>query len=193
MYLGKTRIFITKFISIVLISGSSLLLFITICGFFMDLSEKISGTMESEVFAYQMGIWIPLAIFCGLILALSIFMIKFAGEAFYFNSVFESDADGVLSVEKTALMFGMVPVKFMKLFNRLVRFGYLKNCTISNESGELSIVLNNGKKKVDQKFDVIQCPHCGAANDIKLGFVEKCKYCGNKLQENESDDAEVKK
>lgn len=183
MYLGKTRIFITKFISVVLICIHGLLLFIAVCGFFMDISGKISGTVTAEEFAQQMSICIPLAAGCGFIIAMSIYMIKFAGEAFYFNSIFENDPDGIIPVEKTARIYGMVPIKYIKLFNRLVKWGYLKNCTISNESGELSIVLNNGRKKTEQKFDVIQCPHCGAANDIKLGFVEKCRYCGNKLDD----------
>ncbi len=192
MYLGKTKIALKKVIAVLLIIFSGFFVFIGVCGVFLASSRLING-IEKEKYSEYLYVYIVLIISFGMLLGISINMFRLAGKANKFNSIFENDPDGQLSVEKTALLFGMPVFKFVKLFDKLVKKGYLVNCSLDNSGEQLLIVLNNGGRSTQQKFDIINCPHCGAANDIKLGFVEKCKYCGNKLPENEADDAEVKK
>ncbi len=187
MYLGKTKIALKKVISVLLIIFSGFFVFIGVCGVFMASSRLING-IEKEKYSEYMAVYIVLIIGFGILLCISINMLRLAGKANKFNSIFENDPDGKLSVEKTSLLFGMPVFKFVKLFDKLVKKGYLVNCSLNNSGEQLLIVLNNGGRSTQQKFDIINCPNCGAPNEVKLGFVEKCSYCGNKLVGNNTAD-----
>lgn len=181
MYLSKNRILLSNLLSAAMIMVSSFFIFIGFVGVGLVISWF---TGSDEYFRRNESVGEYLAVYIGLLLVFGVLMtagirrLILAGKARKFNSLFENDPDGVISLEKAAGLFGMPVHKFVSLFDRLVKKGFLVNCSLSNPDNPV-IVLNNGAATAEERFDVIHCPNCGAPNQIKLGFVEICRYCGS--------------
>ncbi len=103
------------------------------------------------------------------------------GLAKKFNAVFENYSDGEVSVDILTRIFNMPANKVIKQFNMLLKNGYLVKCTL-DYSGEMKIILNNGARTIQERFSIVQCPVCGASNNVKVGFIQKCKYCGSEIR-----------
>lgn len=182
MYLSKGKLLFSQLFSWAVILSSAFMMFLGISGIGLCISAMNGNyiVVQEDEIGSHLAVYIGFIIVPGCFLLWAVRTLILSGKAYKFNSFFESDPDGVLSVEKTARLFGKPVDKFIDLFSKLVKKGFLINCSLENPD-EPVIVLNNGAKTVEGKFDIAQCPSCGASNNIKLGFVENCKYCGAKL------------
>jgi len=175
MFLSKPKIIISNIISFLLIIFSGQSIFIASFGIFQVVFDASShpGT--------DLSVGIPT-----LLLSLAVFMLALKIQinirrAYKFNRIFENASNGEIIVKDTAMLLGISPDKFMKRFIHLTGAGYLINCCVSNTENP-SITLNNGSPN---QFDVINCPACGAANKIRVGFEKKCEYCGSLLKKDQ--------
>lgn len=101
MYLSKRRIIVSYLISIALLLSSGFFLFIGVTGIFMY-SSQIPG--EEDRIALQglkesLGVCVGMIVFFTPILIVGICKLKMVGKANKFNSLFENDPDGTVSVE----------------------------------------------------------------------------------------------
>lgn len=181
MYLGKQKIAMEYGYATLLFMLSGFFLFIAVVGIFMY-SSQIPG--EEDRIALQglkesLGVCVGMIVFFTPILIVGICKLKMVGKANKFNSLFENDPDGTVSVENAARLCGMTISKFVDVFSKLVRKGLLVNCSLDNPDNPV-ISLNNGADSADEKFDIVHCPSCGAPNKVKIGFVDECRYCGSK-------------
>lgn len=173
MYIQRNKLFIYNLISIAMIIFGGFFSFIFILAALLELTND--GMNMNNVI-----ITCITAVLCIIILIIGMRRFRFSGNTNKFNSTFENDSDGILSVNKTAQLYGMTEQQFVILFNRLVKKGFLINCSLENQE-DFVIVLNNGADSADKKFDIVKCPNCGGNNQIKIGFVQECKFCGSKV------------
>lgn len=188
MYLSKSKLLFSQIVSWVTVLWTAFGVFLGITGIGLCISAMNGNytviredEIESHFAAYIAFVIVP-----GAFLIWAVKNLGLTGKAYKFNTLFEGDPDGVISVEKIAVLFGMPVHKFVTVFDKLLKKGYITNCTLENPDNPM-IVLNNGAKTVEGKFDIAQCPSCGASNNIKLGFVESCKFCGAKLTEDNTE------
>lgn len=184
MYLSKRKLLFSQLFSWIIILATAFIILLGISGIGLCISAMngdYSVVQEDEIGSH-LAVYIGFIIVPGCFLLWAVRTLILSGKAYKFNSLFEADPDGVVSVEKTARLFGKPVDKFIDLFGKLVKKGFLINCSLENPD-EPVIVLNNGAEKVEDRFDVVKCPSCGAPNNIRLGFVGNCKYCSSKLTE----------
>lgn len=175
MYIKKSKILFSNFLSVIFILVSGFFAFISLVGIFSAFAGEYT-----QSFGETISIFFTLLFLCIAIIWLSIRRISLANKANKFNSIFENDHDGVVDAEKTASLFALNEKNFIGLFDKLVKKGYLINCSL-DFNDKLVIVLNNGGQTAQQRFDLAYCENCGASTSVKIGFVEKCPYCGSKL------------
>ncbi len=188
MYLSKGKIAISNAVAVILLLLSTPFIFLSVVGISMGISDLLGMTEridDGEEFSFIIVYVAMIAIF-GTIAILSIKRIRLAGTAKKFNSFFESDPDGTISLESIARLMGKSVYDTSELFTNLVKKGYLINCTLQNPDRPI-IVLNNGAKTATERFNSICCPNCGGVNVIKRDFVERCCYCGTSLSEHQSE------
>ncbi len=182
MYLSKGRLTISQLIAWAMILGCAFVIFLGISG----VGLCISALNGSDRYFEEDEIGSALAVYIGFIIVPGVFMffavrtLKLAGKAYKFNSLFENDPDGVISVENASRLFGKTVAEVAELFDKLIKKGYLKNCSLQNPDKPV-FILNNGAETVEERYDIIHCPNCGAPNSVKYGFVEQCQYCGSKV------------
>ncbi len=100
------------------------------------------SVMGSEAMTDSTGFYVAvLCVFAG-ILVLGINNCIQIGRANRFNSLFQGDTDGTLSVRQTAVLFHMPPRRCLKQFDALIRRGYLVNCHLEQD-GEPVIILHH--------------------------------------------------
>lgn len=174
MYLGKVKILLSKFISVIFILGSAFFIFISIVG----ICSAFAGEY-AQSFIESLSVFFSLLSFCIVIIWFSVKRIRLANKAQKFNSIFEND-HGIIEADKIAKLFSLDEKKLIELFDKLVKKGYLVNCSLDFQD-KIVIVINNGARTAQQKFDLVYCANCGASASVKLGFVEKCSYCGSKI------------
>lgn len=176
MYLSALKILISKVIfSVILLISSSFVFFATI-GLFIEIF-----TMDEGNSYLGLGVAIGMLVF---FIPISIFAIRSilkTGLAKKFNAVFENYSDGEVPVDILTRIFNMPTDKVIKQFNMLLKNGYLVKCTLDYK-GEMKIILNNGARTIQERFSIVQCPVCGASNNVKVGFVQACKYCGSEIK-----------
>lgn len=176
MYINKNKLFIYELISVAMIIISGFFTFIFLLAVCLEFT---SDTLHID----NIVITVFSVICCILILIVGIHRFKFSGNVNKFNNIFENDPDGILSVKKTAHIFGITEQEFANLFYKLTKKGFLTNCSLDNQE-DFVIVLNNGSTTVEERFDIVICPNCNANNSIKIGFVQECKFCGAKISNN---------
>lgn len=93
-----------------------------------------------------------------------------------FGKYFETCEDGLVSMEKAALIFNMKQQRFFVTFLDCLGKGFLKNCSVFTEDPTF-ILLENGGKSIKDKFAIVHCQKCGAPGVIRIGFENTCKYC----------------
>lgn len=173
MYVNRNKLFIYNLISIAMIILGGFFSFIFLLAVCLELTNDTLH-MDNIIIT---GL---AAIFCIIVLVIGIKRIRFSGNANKFNNAFENDPDGILFVSKTAQLYGMTEQQFTNLFHKLTKKGFLINCSLENQE-DFVIILNNGGKTAEDKFDIVQCPNCGGNNQIKIGFVQECRFCGSKI------------
>lgn len=181
MFLSKRKLLFSQLISWFTVLWTAFGVFLGITGIglcFSAMNGNYTVMREDEIESH-LAAYIAFVIVPGAFLIWAVKNLRLAGKAYKFNTFFEGDPDGVLSVEKTAVLFGMPVHKFVDVFDKLLKKGYLKNCTLENPDNPV-ISLNNGADSADEKFDIVHCPSCGAPNKVKIGFVDECRYCGSK-------------
>ena len=182
MYLQKGKIFVSQLLAWIMILFHAFWVFMGFVGIGMCISA-LGGNdkyFEPDEAGTYMAVYSLFVVIPGFIMFLGIRTLRLCGKANKFNSLFESDPDGELSAERTARLFNMPLSKLISLFDKLVKKGYLKNCSLRNPDNPV-FVLNNGAETVEERYDIVHCPNCGAPNSVKYGFVEQCQYCGSKV------------
>ncbi|MBQ8296889.1 MAG: hypothetical protein IJX77_03810 [Ruminococcus sp.] len=183
MYLSKSRIIITQLFSWIIIFGSVFLCFLGISGVGLVISA-IGGErkyMEENEIPSSLAVYIGFIAVGAGFLIWAIRNLRLAGKANKINSIFESDKDGIIDIAGTSRRLGMSEENFIALFDKLVSKGYLIDCSMELEPA-LRIVLNNGAKNAEDLFEVVSCPGCGAPQTVKVGYVERCPYCGSDIK-----------
>ncbi len=188
MYLSKAKIVLSNIVSAAMLLLSGFFIFVGAFGILLVLLEVLgfSDSLDDDriiqyfvTYLAFLGFFIPLAM-------IAVKKIALTGKAKRFNSLFESDPDGVISLERAAKLFGEPVHELADLFEQLVGKGYLVNCALQNPDNPV-FVLNNGAKTATERFNSICCPNCGGVNVIKRDFVERCCYCGASLSEHQSE------
>ncbi len=99
------------------------------------------------------------------------------------NGLFEQDEDGYLPLGDLAVKCGMMEYKLSKRLEELMRRGYLQKCAL--ERGQHArVVLQIQQGHAVERTIGVTCPHCGAPNTARVGFVCKCEYCGVEIPYN---------
>lgn len=182
MYLGRKKIFVSQLISWAVILFHTIWVFMGCVGIGLCV-DSLAGNdryFEPDEAGAYLSVYSFLIFVPGFFMYLGIRTLILTGKAKKFNSIFESDPDGELSAEKTARLFNMPLPKLINLFDKLVKKGYLINCSLRDPDCPM-FVLNNGAKTLKERYDIIHCPNCGAPNSVKYGFIEECQYCGSKI------------
>ncbi len=97
------------------------------------------------------------------------------------NHMLEQDEDGLIPIADIAQQLGMEQRHFLRIFIDAVGKAQLRRCSIYPEDPTY-IILDNGSLKIKERFRATHCKVCGAANVIRLGLDEHCKYCGSKIE-----------
>ncbi len=179
MYLSKVKIIFSNIVSSVLLLISSFFIFIGIIGFFIELFGFLgaSNSEDRSGWGQGLGIAVGVLLFFGSMFVISLARFRFAGKANKFNNVFENNRDGEIPLSSASGMFGITEKKFKKLFDRMIKKGYLVNCYIEY-SGIPRIILKN----ISEQFVALKCPNCGASNNIKKGQTGICEYCHSEIE-----------
>ena len=141
MYVNKNKLFIYNLFSVAMILAGGFFSFIFLLALCLELTGDKLHTDNIVITGLT-------AICCVIILIIGIIRIRFSGNINKFNNLFENDPDGILSVNKTAQLYGMTESKFTILFHKFIRKGFLINCSLENQE-DFVIVLNNGGKTAD--------------------------------------------
>lgn len=183
MYLSKSKILFSNIISTVIVLISGFFLFIGLIGFFMEVFTFSEAVTRWEIIDAKesLAVAIGILIFFGVTMIIGIKRFRLTAKARKFNSIFENDSDGIILVSSISRVFGKSDALFMSLFDKLVKKGYLVNCYIAIDDVP-KIILANGKINVSERFATLNCSNCGATNSVRVGFVEKCKYCGSEIK-----------
>ncbi|MBE6861446.1 MAG: zinc ribbon domain-containing protein [Ruminococcus sp.] len=182
MYLSKNKLLFSQLVSWITVLWTAFGIFLGIVGIGLCISAMNGNynVIEEDEIESHFAVYIAFIIVPGAFLIWAVRNLKLAGKANKFNSMFESDPDGVISAERASRLFGKNVYELTDLFDKLVKKGYLINCSLQNPDNPV-FVLNNGAETVEERYDIIHCPNCGAPNSVKYGFIEQCQYCGSKV------------
>ena len=183
MYLSKGKILFSNIVSTIIILISSFFLFIGLIGLFMEIFTFSDAVTRWEINSAKesLAVAIGMLIFFSITMIIGIKRFTLTGKARKFNNIFEKDSDGIILVSSISRVFGKSDTLFISLFDKLIKKGYLVNCYIEIDDVP-KIVLANGKITVSESFATLNCSNCGAPNSVRIGFVEKCKYCGSEIK-----------
>lgn len=181
MYLSKGKILFSQLVSWLTILLTAFIILLGIVGIGLCISAMNGNysIMREDEIESHLAAYIAFIIVPGAFLIWAVKNLRLSGKAYKFNSLFENDPDGTVSVENASKLCGMTVSRFVDVFSKLVKKGFLINCSLENPDNPV-ISLNNGADSADEKFDIVHCPSCGAPNKVKIGFVEECRYCGSK-------------
>ena len=99
-----------------------------------------------------------------------------------YNSIFECDRDGVVTISELTKQMGKATPKILSELERLLEKGYLCNCSLQ-KTGQPCIILSNGRADIDGSgFVNVVCDICGGTTRIRAGSSGKCEYCGKALE-----------
>lgn len=100
------------------------------------------------------------------------------------SSYFMRYPEGLVPIAEVASFMNMKVNRFFRVFMECRGRGYLINCSVFADDPTF-IILENGEKEIKNKFAIIHCKQCSAPNAIRLGFENKCKYCGTVVDSSE--------
>ena len=84
--------------------------------------------------------------------------------------------DSVLPFDTLGSVVGIKNAQ--KVLIRLADTGYLQNMGIDHEHRCIVLMAENDRKEI---FVSVQCPNCGAKNNVVKGRHSKCKFCDQVL------------
>ncbi len=149
------------------------------------LSFAVARYIEGKDRLSTIMMFIALMVITSAAIIIPALKLRLCGLATKFSGIFENDADGIVALSYVSKVFGQSQSKLIKTFDKLLRKGYLKNCTLGEQYGEPAFFLSNGAKSIDERFKVVKCQHCGAFSEIKVGFTQACPSCGGPLESRE--------
>ena len=99
-----------------------------------------------------------------------------------YNSIFECDRDGVVTISELTKQTGKAASKILSELERLLEKGYLCNCSLQ-KSGQQCVILSDGTAdKDDSGFVNVVCDICGGTTRLRAGSSGVCEYCGKALK-----------
>lgn len=99
-----------------------------------------------------------------------------------YNSIFECDRDGVVTISELTKQTGKASSKILSELERLLEKGYLCNCSLQ-KSGQQCVILSDGTAgKDDSGFVNVVCDICGGTTRLRAGSSGRCEYCGKALK-----------
>lgn len=99
-----------------------------------------------------------------------------------YDGILSNDPDGFLPARVVARALGLTEEKVISDIRFLCKFYLLRNCSLEQRDAGMMIVLSQNAKAQEQTRTVI-CPHCGAKNLVRAGFVSGCSFCAGGLDE----------
>ena len=99
-----------------------------------------------------------------------------------YNSIFECDRDGVVTISELTKQTGKATAQILSELERLVEKGYLCNCSLQ-KNGQPCVLLSDGRADIDGSgFVNVVCDICGGTTRLRAGSSGKCEYCGKALE-----------
>ena len=99
-----------------------------------------------------------------------------------YNSIFECDRDGVVTISELTKQTGKTTAKILSELERLLEKGYLCNCSLQ-KNGQPCVMLSDGSAERDGSgFVNVVCDVCGGTTRLRAGSSGRCEYCGKALQ-----------
>ena len=99
-----------------------------------------------------------------------------------YNSIFECDRDGVVTISELTKQMGKATPKILSELEWLLEKGYLCNCSLQ-KTGQPCIILSDGRADIDGSgFVNVVCDICGGTTRLRAGSSGKCEYCGKALE-----------
>ncbi|MBQ5310595.1 MAG: hypothetical protein ILP19_00925 [Oscillospiraceae bacterium] len=140
---------------------------------------------ENQETPDDVGMNIAMGVMFGVFLAISVLMIvvglrmgKRIKRSMFYNSVFESDADGIVEKQELIDQTGMQIFDIMKELDALITKNYLKNCALRRGSDPAVMLTVENAVAGLLETVVIKCPACGGTLEIRKGSSTTCEYCG---------------
>ncbi len=113
---------------------------------------------------------------------LTIRNLKICGIATKLSSIFDTDADGIVSVQYASRVLRISQNKLLWAFDKGVAKEFLQNCSIGEKNGEAIFILKNGLGGgADKQVKTVKCSNCGAFSEVRIGFSNTCSFCGAPL------------
>ncbi len=98
-----------------------------------------------------------------------------------YNSIFECDRDGIVTISELTKQTGKATSKILSELERLLEKGYLCNCSLQ-KNGQPCVILSDGRADIDGSgFVNVVCGICGGTTRLRAGSSGKCEYCGKAL------------
>lgn len=99
-----------------------------------------------------------------------------------YNSIFECDRDGVVTISELTKQTGKATSKILSELERLLEKGYLCNCSLQ-KNGQPCVLLSDGTAAGNGAgFVNVVCDICGGTTRLRAGSSGRCEYCGSALQ-----------
>lgn len=149
----------------------------------------------------DMSVWGPILTSLCIMFVIYLFVTKtykFVQNANLYVNSFREDVDGYIKISDLAFYVGQNETVVINNFSKLLKKGYIVNCTIENKNNINYIVLNNSILKQAMKenteinemvmedikdFNTLKnykCPNCGNSMEIRDVNNVVCKYCRSK-------------
>lgn len=98
-----------------------------------------------------------------------------------YNSIFECDTDGVVTISELTNQAGKASPQILSELERLLEKGYLCNCSLQ-KTGQPRVILSDGTAAKDGSgFVNVVCDVCGGTTRLRAGSSGRCEYCGSAL------------
>lgn len=99
-----------------------------------------------------------------------------------YNSIFECDRDGIVTIAELGKQTGKANANILSELERLIEKGYLCNCSLQKK-GQPCVMLSDGSAEGDGSgFVNAVCDICGGTTRLRAGSSGRCEYCGKALQ-----------
>lgn len=99
-----------------------------------------------------------------------------------YNSIFECDRDGVVTISELTKQTGKATSKILSELEHLLEKGYLCNCSLQ-KNGQPCVILSDGTAGKDGSgFVNVVCDVCGGTTRLRAGSSGRCEYCGSALK-----------
>lgn len=99
-----------------------------------------------------------------------------------YNSIFECDRDGIVTIVELGKQTGKANANILSELERLIEKGYLCNCSLQ-KTGQPCVILSDGTVAGNGSgFVNVVCDICGGTTRLRAGSSGRCEYCGKALE-----------